>query len=253
MPRDDKVRTFRDLHVAGRPLVLYNIWDAGSARAVERAGADALATGSASVAGAHGYEDGEALPFDRLLWIVERIAAMTALPLSVDFERGYAEDAGAVAMNALRLVEAGAVGVNLEDGLQAGGLRKALEQAQRIEALRNGLERAGASLFINARTDVFLQSKPDEHAGLVETALQRAEAYRSAGADGLFVPGLTDYAAMKRVCDASPAPVNAMVLDDAPLAPLAACGVARISFGPAAFLRAQDAMTVAAQTAFATL
>lgn len=233
--------SFASLHQPGKPLVLFNIWDAGSARAVAGTGAAALATGSASVAGALGYEDGQALPFATLLSVVERIRAVSTLPLSVDFEAGYADTPEGIADNAARLEALGVAGINLEDGIPPKrGIRPAVEQAALIAAIR-----ARTGLFINARTDVFLRNPPDAHAGLMAESLDRARVYADSGADGLFVPGLVDPALIATVCRASPLPVNIMKSPAAPpLDQLAALGVARISFGPFPWL---DAMAGLAQ------
>lgn len=221
--------TFADLHQPGTPLILYNIWDAGSARAIAGEGAAALATGSASVAGAFGYADGQAMPFDLLLTVVERIRAVSDLPLSVDFEAGYADTPVGIAENAARLQAAWAVGINLEDGMPPDtSIRPAAEQAARIAAIR-----AATGLFINARTDLFLRNPGPTHAGLMGEALDRARLYADHGADGFFVPGLVDPALIEQVCRDSPLPVNIMKSPAAPaIAELAALGVARISYGP---------------------
>ncbi|MFV0293771.1 MAG: isocitrate lyase/phosphoenolpyruvate mutase family protein [Paracoccus sp. (in: a-proteobacteria)] len=142
--------SFKSLHQSGNPLILFNIWDAGSAAAIPGAGAVALATGSASVAGALGYRDGQDIPFDAVL---DTDRSASDLPLSVDFEAGYAETTAGVADNAVRL-EALGVGINLEDGIPpAAGVRSAPEHADRIAAIW-----ARTELFINARTDLFLQN-----------------------------------------------------------------------------------------------
>lgn len=221
---------FSKLHIPGRPLILWNIWDAGSARAVEGAGAQAVATGSASVARAMGYEDGQALPLALLLVLAERIAASVDLPLSVDFESGYAEDPAELAENAAKLRGTGAVGCNFEDGIPPeNGIRSLAAQLPRLRALRDG----AADLFINARTDVFLQNQPSAHEGMMDDAIARARAYADAGADGFFAPGLVDPALIARLCQQQPLPVNVMKSPSAPdIQTLAGLGVARISWGP---------------------
>lgn len=220
---------FAGLHRPGRPLVLVNIWDAGSAAAVAGAGAAALATGSASVAGALGYADGEAVPLPTLLSVVARIRAVSDLPLSVDFEAGYAESPEGVGANAARLAGLGAAGINLEDGIPPErGIRPPADHAGRIAAVR-----ATTDLFINARTDLFLQNPAKAHAGLMAEALDRARAYAEAGADGFFAPGLADPALIAGLCRDCPLPVNIMAMAKAPpIAALAELGVARVSFGP---------------------
>ena len=242
---------FRALHLPGRPLVLFNAWDAGSARAIAAAGAPAIATGSWSVAAAHGYADGEKLPLDLVLGNLLRIVAATAVPVTVDLETGYGDDAEAVARTVARAIAAGAVGCNIEDSHCADGkLRAVDEHVPRLAAVRRA---GGSDFFINARTDVFFQKPADAHdAGMVEQALERARAYADAGADGVFVPGLADEALIARLVQASPLPVNIMVgkgsLSNARLAEL---GVARISHGPGPYLQAMAQLEAAARAAMA--
>lgn len=236
-------KTFHFLHQPGKPLILYNIWDAGSAEAVARAGAKALATGSASVAGALGYPDGEAVPLDTLLHVVARIRAVSDLPLTVDFEAGYGETSAEVADNAARLEDLGVAGVNLEDGIPPeSGIRPAAEHAERIAAIR-----ARTGLFINARTDLFLQNPPDTHATLRSEAQDRAAIYAKAGADGFFAPGLTDPALIGDLCGNCSLPVNIMASPAAPsIAELTDLKVARVSFGPFPWRDAMSSLTQAA-------
>lgn len=233
----------RDLHQPGAPLILYNIWDAGSARAVAEAGAKALATGSASLAWALGYEDGEAVPLDELLYVVSRIRAASDLPLSVDFEAGYGATPDDVAANAARLEHLGVAGINFEDGIPPEkGIRPAVEQAERIAAIR-----ARTGLFINARTDLFLQNPAEDHAALLAEAVDRARIYAKAGAEGFFAPGLVSSDLIGELCRDCPLPVNIMALKAAPpIAELARLNVARVSFGPAPWRDAMRALTKAA-------
>lgn len=235
-----KARTFAALHTPGDPVVIYNIWDAGGAAVLAEAGAKAVATGSWSVAAAHGYEDGEAIPLAFLLQIVDRIAASTDLPVSVDFEGAYATDPEGVASNTKGLIEAGAVGCNFEDRVVGGdGLHDIAAQTARIAAMR---EAAGAlPFFINARTDLFLQADAADHSGLIDDALRRAEAYASAGASGFFIPGLTDPTLITRIVEATTLPVNAMMRGTlTSLADASAMNVARASFGPGPYLWASE-------------
>ena len=224
-----KAERFHALHVRGDPLILFNAWDAGSARAVAEAGAKAIATGSWSVAAAQGYADGEEMPLDLALANIERIAGAVELPVTIDFERGYAEEAAEIAENVRAAAEAGASGCNFEDGLAGGGIRAAEEQAVRIAAIRDATSQTG--FFINARTDLFLHSAPESHESLVDEALERGAVYADAGASGLFVPGLSDEGLIERVCAESALPVNIMVWPGRtpPLRRLAGLGVARIS------------------------
>ncbi|RYD88515.1 MAG: isocitrate lyase/phosphoenolpyruvate mutase family protein, partial [Sphingomonadales bacterium] len=153
--------TFAALHVPGAPLILYNAWDAGSAQAVAAAGARAIATGSWGVAKAYGFEDGEALPLELALANAARIVASVDLPVTIDFEGGYAEDAGGVGANMARLAETGAVGCNIEDRLAGNeGVYPVAVQAARIAA---AVKATPPGFFVNARTDLFIQRRSDDH------------------------------------------------------------------------------------------
>jgi 2-methylisocitrate lyase-like PEP mutase family enzyme len=248
-----KAGQFHALHVRGRPVVLFNIWDAGSARAVAAAGAAALATGSWSVAHAGGFADGEATPLALAIDNLRRIAVATALPVTVDLERGYGDAPAAVGETAGLAIDAGAVGCNLEDSLPDGTLRAAADQAARLQRVRQVADDSGLRFFINARTDVFFQRPPGQHdEAMLAAAVERAHVYADAGADGLFAPGLSDIALIGRLAAASPLPLNIMV--DArtpPLRALAAQGVARVSHGPGPYLLAMKALEEAARKAVA--
>ncbi|CAM3817342.1 isocitrate lyase/PEP mutase family protein [Rahnella victoriana] len=232
MSHQSQAVAFSDLHQKYNPVVLYNIWDAGSALAVEQAGAKAIATGSWSCAAAQGYQDGEAMPFASLLHTVQRIASVISLPLTVDFETGYG---AARRDNLSALLQAGVVGINVEDqqlGLSA--LNGVQEQCEILNSLRQEAESQGIALFINARTDVFLQ-QPDatQHPALMAEVRKRLTAYQNAGASGFFVPGLSDVGLIAELCDVSALPVNIMASSlTPPLAELTAAGISRLSYGP---------------------
>ncbi|MBO1905486.1 isocitrate lyase/phosphoenolpyruvate mutase family protein [Microvirga sp. 3-52] len=247
-----KAQTFRSLHVPGRPLVLFNVWDAGSAKAVAASGARALATGSWSVAAAHGFTDGERMPFDLSLANLHRIVGATDLPVTIDLESGYGADPAAVRETVTRALRAGGVGFNIEDSLpENGSLRAASAQAARLKAARAAADALGVSAFLNARTDVFFQTKPEHHdVGMIEAALERGRLYAEAGADGLFVPGLADERLIDRLVEGSPLPVNIMVGERTPpAARLGDLGVARISHGPGPYLLVMRALENAARAA----
>jgi 2-methylisocitrate lyase-like PEP mutase family enzyme len=224
----DTVEAFRALHVPGDPLVLFNIWDAGSARAVAAAGAKAIATGSYGVACARGSADGENLPIEVALTNLGEIVGVTELPVSIDMEAGYGTDAAAVGRSVQRARDAGAAGINMEDRLP--GETELLDVAQASARIAAA---ASTGLFVNARCDVFRgrDAAADGHA-LVAATLNRARAYADAGAGGLFVPFLADARCIAAICEGSPLPVN--VLWSKPCgdrAALASLGVARISHG----------------------
>jgi len=250
--QNDKARLFHSLHVPGRPLVLFNAWDAGSARAVADAGAAAIATGSWSVAAANGFVDGEKLPLSSALENLRRIVAAVAQPVTVDLESGYGDAPEPVAATVAAALEAGAIGCNLEDSFPADGrLRDIGEQAARLAAARQAAREAGVAMFINARTDVFFQQPAQAHdMSMVDAALERARAYAEAGASGLFVPGVIAEPLIARLAQASPLPLNIMVMPGVPArARLAELGVARISHGPGPYRGAMQWLTDAARAA----
>lgn len=245
MSQPDKARAFKALHIQKDPLVLYNIWDAGGAQAVAKAGAKAIATGSWSVAAAHGFEDGEAMPLDFVLTIVQRIAQSVDLPLTVDFEGGYSVDPSQIAVNVAKVMKAGAVGINFEDQIVNGeGLHSIADQVARITAIRGAAGDMGVRLFINARTDLFLKADAADHASLMDEAQARQTAYADAGADGFFVPGLADATLIQTVCERSSLPVNVMMMEELASVPrVAQMGVSRISFGPGPYIKAVRDLT----------
>lgn len=255
MNQVEKAAHFAALHIKGEPCVLYNIWDAGSAQAVAEAGVKAIATGSWSVAAAHGFEDGEAIPLDLVERIVRRICSSVTLPVTIDFEGGYAETPAELAVNVQRIIHAGAIGINFEDQLVNGdGLYDIAVQCDRIAAIRGAANQLEIPLFINARTDLFLQAAADQpHADLIEAANARASAYEEAGASGFFAPGLVDQRLIEDLCRHTRLPVNIMMMDGAPsIGQLAELGVSRVSFGPAPFVGLMQALTEKAGAAFAS-
>lgn len=235
MDQKEKATAFAALHQKGNPVIIYNIWDAGTAKAVADAGAEALGTGSWSVAAAQGYADGENLPMEALLSTAKSIASAVELPLSVDFEGGYAEDPAELAKNVAKVIDAGAIGINFEDQVVGGsGVYPISRQAERIRAIRSLADSRGIPLFINARTDLFLQEGDrTKHVALLDEAVARARAYADAGGNGFFAPGLADEELIRKFCEASPVPVNIMMMPgvSAPKR-LGELGVARVSYGP---------------------
>jgi len=244
-----KFDDFAKLHVAGDPLVLFNAWDAGSAEAVAKSGAKAIASGSASVSMANGFGDGQEVPLDLALANAARIVTAVELPVTIDFEGGYATDSAGLAANARRLAETGAIGCNFEDQVVGTDrLYEVADQAERIAALRAGV---GADFFINARTDLFLKARPEAHdAALADQAIARGQAYAAAGVNGYFIPGLANLELVARISAAVPVPVNAMHLPGGPSrADWARAGIARVSHGPFPFMAMQEWLTTQARAA----
>ncbi len=171
----ERARDFAQLHVPGAPLILFNAWDAGSARAVAGAGARALATGSHPVASAHGYEDGEKFPLELALANLERIVGAVDLPVSVDLKAGYGASPEAVFETVTLALSAGAVGCNLEDRvIGTPGLFALAESAARVRSARSAAERFGPHFFVNARTDLFLVTPAAEQDDALAEAARAA-------------------------------------------------------------------------------
>ena len=225
-----KFETFAALHVPGDPVILYNIWDVGSALAVVAAGAKALATGSHPVADAHGWPDGEQVPIDFALANATRIVNAVEVPLTVDFEGAYSSDPGEGGANVARLAATGAVGCNFEDQVIGGeGVHPLDLQVRRIAAIRKAV---GDQFFINARTDLFLKTQTHDDA-LVDQTIERGKAFADAGASGFFVPRLADPKQIERVVREVALPLNVIAFPGAPDKKVwADAGVARISHGP---------------------
>ena len=244
-----KFEDFAKLHVAGDPLVLFNAWDAGSAEAVAKSGAKAIASGSASVSMANGFGDGQEVPLELALANAARIVRAVDLPVTIDFEGGYADDSAGLSANGRRLAETGAIGCNFEDQVVGTDRLYAIaDQAARIAALRDGV---GRDFFINARTDLFLKAKPEAHdSALADEAIERGKAYAEAGVNGYFIPGLGNLELVERICRAVPVPVNAMHLPGGPSrAAWANAGIARVSHGPFPYMAMQDWLTNQAREA----
>jgi len=221
--------TFRALHNGNELLLLPNAWDAGSARLIESLGAKAIATTSAGLAWSRGYPDGDALPNEQLITTARDISRVIRVPLSIDVEGGYSDDPAVVARVIGGIIDAGAVGINIEDGAGSPDVLCA-----KIEAARRSATRAGVDLFINVRTDVYLRAMASGDEAVREV-IRRAERYRSAGCDGIFVPGLIEGRAIEAIAAAiDPLPLNIMLMPGLPSPTvLREQGVRRLSAGSA--------------------
>jgi 2-methylisocitrate lyase-like PEP mutase family enzyme len=211
---------FHQLHYQSAPLILANVWNAKSAQIAENSGFKAVATSSGAIAESLGYKDGENMPFAELMYIVQRIKASISIPLSVDFERGYANDLSVLNEHIQKLIDTGVVGINLED-VQGEDI-----YLKKLSSIKSYLTKTNQQLFINARTDGFLQKLPSP----LETTMKRATLYKEAGADGLFVTGVQDIEIIKEIVSSTTLPVNVVNANKSlSVATLAACGVKRIS------------------------
>ncbi len=218
-------KTFRALHAGPDLLVLPNAWDAGSARVIEAAGAKAIATSSAAVAWAHGYPDGQYMPFDGVVATVAEMVRIVRVPVSADIESGFGDTAESAAESISRILDAGAVGVNIEDGTDNPELLCAkIERAKKVAA------RKGIDLWINARIDIYIRNLATGGAAF-EESVRRATLYKAAGADSIFVP-FVDPAVIGRMVPEVELPFNVLAWPGVPnAAALKELGVRRLSAG----------------------
>lgn len=229
---------FRNLHWGDKPLLLANAWDATSARVLAAAGVPAIGTTSFGVALSHGTQDGERLPFDRVLDVAHSIVSAVEVPVTIDMEAGRGATPGEVQQSVARVIACGAVGINIEDSIpgRRGSLFGPPEQSARIAAARAAAERSGVPMFINARCDVYFGAQIRADAR-VDEVLLRARSYQDAGADGLFLPGLLDPATIQTLTSQVDLPVNIMIGTGAPsFDELVDAGVRRLSQGGEPFL-----------------
>ncbi|RNL90737.1 isocitrate lyase/phosphoenolpyruvate mutase family protein [Sinomicrobium pectinilyticum] len=230
---------FLELHDQPVPLFLGNVWDVKSAVIMEQQGFRALGTSSAAISHMLGYEDGENLSFDELLFVVKRIAAKTGLPLSVDIEGGYGREISRVIENLEKLFELGVVGINIEDSRmeEERVLLPAGDFSEYLREIKKYLERKDMNMFINARTDTFLLGTPSPR----EETVRRAKLYGEAGADGVFVPCIVEEEDIRCVVSTTALPVNVMCVPGLPpFDLLRGLGVRRISMGNFMHARLMD-------------
>lgn len=231
-----KAQTLLELHHTGRPVLLINAWDVVSARIVEDLGAPAVATTSAGVAWAEGHADGQQISREHMLQRIAKIASAIKVPLSADLEGAYGDTVADAQSTARGAIEAGAVGLNIEDARHDG--RTLLEtnaHAARVKAMRKTATQLGVPLVINARTDVFLAKIGEDDTWRLAEALRRGNAYLDAGADCVFVPGVSDRATIGALVAGLHGPLNVLATATTPpVSTLAELGVARVSLGSGA-------------------
>ena len=236
----DLAATFRSLHDGPEPLRLVNACDRLSARVFALAGAPAIGTSSFAVALSRGYADGQHIPAAEVVATAKAMVEAVEVPVTVDIEAGYGADPSGVDRLVGEILAIGAVGINLEDGRPdaPGQLFEVDEQCDRLAAARARAEREGVTLFINARSDVYFGANLPE-ADKLPTLLDRLKRYVDSGADGVFVPGLTNSDALSEVAQAVPVPLNVMAMPGLPaVSQMRDIGVRRISQGGAGFLQA---------------
>ena len=228
-----RAQAFSALHRPGHPFLLPNAWDVASALLLAQAGFPAVGTTSLGVNAAAGLVDGGGTGRACVLALAAGIAPRLNIPVTVDIEAGYSEDPHPVADLAAELASLGAAGINLEDAAAGGGLRPVGTQAAIIRAVAT----AAPGLFVNARTDTYWLGCGPPDTRLAET-ITRLQAYRDAGASGVFVPGCSDIEAIAALTRSVPLPLNVLWQPDADISRLAEAGVARISTGGALYRRA---------------
>src|SRR5229473_5350214 len=240
----EKAEQFRKLHGGPRVLVLPNAWDAASARVLEELGFPAIATTSAGVAFALGYPDGQRISRDEMLDVVARIARAVRVPVTADLEAGYGTNVKDMAETVKAAIDAGAIGMNLEDvtGDDEGSHVALPLQAEKIRAIRETAKSIGVPFVLNARTDIYLMPIGPE-ATRFERTVERLRAYRDAGADCLFIPGLYERDTIAKLVKAVPAPINILANPACPpMAELEKIGVARVSAGSGVMRAAMGAL-----------
>jgi 2-methylisocitrate lyase-like PEP mutase family enzyme len=229
----DKAMQFLERHRGPGALVLPNAWDVASARIFEEAGFPAIATTSAGVAFSLGYPDGQKIPREEMIARIGRIVRAVKVPVTGDVEAGYGVTATDVARTTRELIQAGAVGMNLEDrsGNPADPLLDLSLAVERIKAARETAANWRVPIVVNARTDVYLLPGAQAATGYYE-AHRRLTAYRDAGADCVFAPGLKDPETIGRLVRDLQCPVNILAVSGTPSVPeLEKLGVARVSLG----------------------
>lgn len=232
----EKAERLRELHRPGDPLLLVNIWDVISARIVEELGFPAVATTSAGIAWSEGYPDGERISRAEMMARVRRIANAVEVPVTADSEAAYGTTVEDAILTARDAIQAGAVGLNFED--MDTEREEALDvelQVERIRAMRHTSEELGVPLVINARTDAFLADLGDSDEWRLMQSIERGNRYFEAGADCVFVPGISDEQLIAVLVRELAGPMNVLAGSATPsVTRLAELGVARISVGGAA-------------------
>jgi 2-methylisocitrate lyase-like PEP mutase family enzyme len=229
-----KEKQFYQLHHNGKLLVLPNIWNPLGAMLLEDLGYKAVATASASIAFSNGYDDGQKIPFDELLLLLKKIVSSVKIPVTADVESGYASCNSQLKENIKKLIETGIVGINFEDSLpDESNLFSKEEQAEKISLIRKTASEMGSSLFINARTDVFIKENNLSKEEKLAEAIERGKAYKDAGADCFYPILLKEKESIQTIIEEVSLPVNILMLPGVPdFSTLKQIGVSRISLGP---------------------
>lgn len=226
-----KAKLFQQFHLGPQLLVIANAWDAASARVFEHAGIRAVGTGSAGIAFSHGYADNERIPRDVILDATREIVNAVKVPVTADILTGLGHTIKEVVATVTEIIAMGAVGINIEDGTDDGHLIDLTQQVEKISAVCSAVKAAGVPIVVNARTDSFWLKLGDAKENL-RASIERANRYREAGADCLFVPAVTDRATIKTLVQQIDGPINILTVPGCPpIAELQQLGVRRVSEG----------------------
>lgn len=237
MSQAAKAQQLLSLHNNGKLLILPNVWNPIGARMLQAKGYPAVATASAAISESLGYSDGEQLKLDTMLDMVTRIVRSVDLPVTADFEAGYADTIEDLQENISRLLDTGAVGINFEDSFDdSAHLRPIPTQVERIKAVREVAERRGVHLVINARADSFFAEGFSSDEERIEDVVTRLNAYTQAGAECVYPVGRGDKETLTILRKRLTAPINVLATaKTASLNELQALGINRVSFGPYIF------------------
>ena len=227
-----KAKRFQQLHRGPKILVVINSWDAASARVFEEAGAQAVGTGSAGIAFSHGYPDNERIPREVIINATREIVNAVDVPVTADILTGLGSTLDEVVATVKEVIAMGAVGINVEDGTDEGPrLFEIDRQVEKIAAIAKAVKASGIPIVVNARTDSYWLKIGDDTTRL-RTSIERANRYREAGADCLFVPAVTDKVAIKTLVQEIKGPINLLTVPGCPTIPeLEQMGVRRVSEG----------------------
>ena len=239
-----KGKILYDLHHNGKLLVLPNVWESLGAAMLEDIGYPAVATASGATAFSNGYHDGEKIPFNDLLNILQRIVNSVNVPVTADIESGYAGDNATLAENIRRVIGIGIAGINFEDSHHdEQKLIPIDEQCEKIFLIKKVSTEMGMPLFINARTDVYIKRNNLSDEEKLSQILLRGKAYKDAGANGLYPIFLKDKNTISTIIKEVDLPVNILLLPGIPnFNELKEIGVARLSLGPGFLKVAINAM-----------
>lgn len=247
-----KAKAFHDLHYKQNFLLLPNIWEPMGAALLEQIGFGAVATGSGAIANTNGYADGEKMPVDEVYRVVETIVQAVNIPVSVDFEAGYASNHKELEENIEKLIDIGVVGLNIEDSDPATGKMIPIEdQCNKIKIIKDVSARRGVEIFINARTDAYIHGTSTEAGYAISESLKRGEAYKKAGAHCIYPITMHDENEIKQMVNVLKMPINILTIKGIPeFKILRKIGVARVSLGSSFLKIAIKAMKSSAEKLF---